>query len=67
MFKQFLICRTYLEEQLRINKELEDDVEDDLQDLQAILGLGKKEAADITTEVTSKAYRYHLPILCHCV
>ena len=47
-----------MEEQLRINKELEDDVEDDLQDLQSILGLGKKEAADITTEITSKAYRY---------
>lgn len=42
---------------MRINKELGDDVEDDLQDLQEILALGKKEATDITTEVTSKAYR----------
>jgi len=49
--------RTYLEEQLRIKKGVDEDLEDDLIDLQAIMGLGKKEAADIISEVTSKAYR----------
>ena len=34
-----------------------EDLEDDLSDLQQILALGNKEAADIVSEVTSKVYR----------
>jgi len=57
----FGACRTYLEEQLRIKKGVDEDLEDDLTDLQAIMGLGKKEATDVVSEVTSKAYRSSLP------
>ena len=53
-------CRTYLEEQMRLKKGVDDDLEDDLTDLQQILGLGKKEATDIISEATSKAYRLAL-------
>ena len=49
--------RTYLEEQLRVEKEFTTELEDDLEDLQSILALGKKEAADIVQETTSKVYR----------
>ena len=41
-----------------------EDLEDDLSDLQQILALGNKEAADIVSEVTSKVYR--CAILCCC-
>lgn len=39
---------------------MSDDLEDELMELQQILGLGKKEATDIISEITSKIYRYML-------
>lgn len=42
---------------LRTSKDMSEDLEDDMAYLQQILGLGKKEAADIISEVTSRVYR----------
>ena len=49
--------RVFVEERLRASGAVTDEVEDDFADLQQILALGKKEAAEIVSEVTSRAYR----------
>ena len=46
-----------MEEMLRKEKKMSEDLDDNLADLQQILGLGKKEAADIVSEITSRVYR----------
>ena len=50
-------CRMYVEEAIRDDNEVSDDLEDDIADLQLILGLGNKESRDIVQSVTTQSYR----------
>lgn len=51
-------CRIYVEESLRINDAFTEQLEDDVADMQTIMGLGAREAADIRSEIVSKSYKY---------
>ena len=50
-------CRIYVEESLRINDAFTEQLEDDVADMQTIMGLGAREAADIRSEIVSKSYK----------
>jgi hypothetical protein len=50
--------RIYVEESLRINDAFTEQLEDDVADMQKIMGLGAREAADIRSEIVSKTYKY---------
>lgn len=47
----------YIEEAIKDDNEVTADLEDDIADLQVVLGLGTKEAGDIVNSVTIAAYR----------
>ncbi|KAK9806692.1 hypothetical protein WJX73_008929 [Symbiochloris irregularis] len=51
------LFRMYVEEAIKDDNEVTDELEDDIADLQVILGLGTKEAGDIVNAVTINAYR----------
>lgn len=55
-----LCCRIYIEESLRTNDSFTEQLEDDVADMQTIMGLGAREAADIRSEIVSKTYKYAL-------
>ena len=57
-----LYCRIYIEESLRTNDAFTEQLEDDVADMQTIMGLGAREAADIRSEIVSKTYKYALLI-----
>ncbi len=50
-------CRIYVEESIRINDAFTEQLEDDVADMQTIMGLGAREAADIRSEIVSKNYK----------
>ncbi len=52
-----LPCRTYLEETLRLENRFSQQLEQDLAELQTMLGLGRKECQKICDETSSKVYR----------
>ena len=54
-------CRTYLEETLRLENRFSQQLEQDLAELQMMLGLGRKECQKICDEISSKVYRCGLP------
>lgn len=47
----------YIDEAIKDDQAVTEDLEDDIADLQLVLGLGAKEATDIVTAVTATAYR----------
>ena len=51
-------CRTYLEETLRLENRFSQQLEQDLAELQTMLGLGRKECQKICDETSSKVYRW---------
>ena len=51
------LCRIYVEESLRTNDSFTDQLEDDVADMQTIMGMGAREAADIRSEIVSKNYK----------
>ena len=46
-----------MEESLRIHDAFTEQLEDDVADMQTIMGLGAREAADIRSEIVSKSYK----------
>ena len=46
-----------MEESLRTNGAFTDQLEDDVADMRAIMGLGTREAADMRSEIVSKNYK----------
>ena len=46
-----------MEESLQINDAFTEQLEDDVADMQTIMGLGAREAADIRSEIVSKTYK----------
>lgn len=52
-----LSCRMYIEEAIRDDGEVTDELEDDVADLELILGLGKKQSEEIVQTITANAYR----------
>jgi len=46
-----------VEESLRTNDSFTDQLEDDVTDMQTIMGMGAREAADIRSEIVSKNYK----------
>ena len=56
--------RIYVEESLRTNDAFTDQLEDDVADMQTIMGMGAREAADIRSEIVSKTYKCTAYQLC---